>query len=55
MYEHQPKFEAFKKGRSLPFKPFGTYGKDQQEERHKLVKALIKQIWAPERLAEAAK
>lgn len=47
-YEHQPQFEAFRKG--LPFKPYAKFGKAEQAERRALVSALVQRVWSPDRL-----
>jgi uncharacterized protein with ParB-like and HNH nuclease domain len=54
IYNHQPQFETFRNKYDLPFKPFTTFGKQEQLERRKLVQKLVELIWSPERLKEAA-
>ena len=55
VYQHQPRFEAFRTTNNLPFKSFVTFGKREQLERRELVKALVDLVWSPTRLSEAAK
>ena len=52
-YQHQPQFKAFYQEKGLPFKPYEHFGRAEQEERLKLVQALVHRIWSPERLKEA--
>ncbi len=52
-YQHEPQFAAFRQKTGLPFKPYTTFGKAEQQERRILVKALVHQIWSPARLKEA--
>ena len=54
VYQHQPQFEAFRSRFDLPFKPYATFGKQEQLERRNLVQKLVELIWSPERLKEAA-
>lgn len=49
-YQHQPKFENFRKSHDLPFKPYDTFGKAEQLERRELLKQLVHQVWNPKRL-----
>jgi uncharacterized protein with ParB-like and HNH nuclease domain len=51
-YQHQPQFEAFRAKYALPFKPYESYGKTEQNERRVLVEKLVEQIWSPKRLDE---
>lgn len=51
-YQHQPQFSSFASREGLPFKPYGKFGKAEQEERRKLVLALARCVWDPERLEE---
>ena len=53
-YQHQPQFEAFRTKYDLPFKPYPTFGKQEQLERRQLVQKLVELIWSPDRLKEAA-
>lgn len=53
-YQHKPQFKAFCEKKTLAFKPYENFDKDQQQERRELVLALAKQIWSPNRLEEAA-
>jgi hypothetical protein len=53
VYQHQPQFKNFRASHKLPFTPFTSFGKAEQEQRRKLVAALVKLIWSPERLKEA--
>jgi uncharacterized protein with ParB-like and HNH nuclease domain len=53
-YQHQPQFEAFRTRNNLPFKPYATFGKEEQLERRELVRILVNQVWSPERLKEVA-
>lgn len=54
-YQNQPQLAAFKAKHALPLKPFDNFGKDEQRERRKLVEALVKLVWSPDQLKEAAK
>lgn len=49
-YEHQPQFTNFVQSKQLPIKPYASFGKDEQLERRELVKAMVNQIWSPDRL-----
>lgn len=49
-YINQPKFIAFMNVQQLPFKPYASFRKSEQMERRQLVAALVKRVWAPERL-----
>ena len=49
-YTHQPRFARFRDEHGFDFKPYATFGKDQQTERRALYTALIKHIWSVERL-----
>lgn len=51
-YTHQPRFARFREEHGFDFKPYATFGKDQQTERRALYTALIKHIWSVERLKE---
>lgn len=53
-YQHQPQFEKFRQTHQLPFNAFAAFGKNEQEERRKLVAALADVVWSPERLKVAA-
>ena len=53
-YVNQPKFKGFFKNNQLPFKPYESFGIEEQEERRKLVKALAGVVWSPDRLQEIA-
>lgn len=50
IYQHQPRFEAFRISHNLPFKPFDTFGKDEQMQRRELVRALVRNVWSPDRI-----
>lgn len=52
VYQHQPKFEAFRTQNQLPFKSYEHFGMKELEDRKELVKALFHQIWSPARLKE---
>jgi uncharacterized protein with ParB-like and HNH nuclease domain len=54
-YQHQPRFAAFRTNHNLPFKPFASFGKAEQQERRILVEALVNQVWSPDRLKENLK
>ena len=53
-YQHQPRFKAFLETHHLPFEEFDTFGKEEQRKRRALVEALVKLVWSPDRLKEAA-
>lgn len=53
-YQHQPQFEKFRQTHNLPFRPFTSFGKVEQQERQNLVAKLVDVVWSPERLKEAA-
>ena len=53
MYQHQPQFAAFQKRCNLLFKPYATFGIQEQAERRELLKALVNLVWSPDRLKEA--
>lgn len=44
-YKSNVDFNRFIESEKLPFKSYVTYGKDQIEERHKLLYELVKRIW----------
>lgn len=52
-YAHQPRFEAFRNGKGLPFQACSAFGKAEQLQRRALVLALANQVWSPDRLTEA--
>jgi uncharacterized protein with ParB-like and HNH nuclease domain len=52
VYFHQPQFEAFRSLKELPFKPYASFGRAQQEERRQLVRELVNQVWSPDRIKE---
>jgi uncharacterized protein with ParB-like and HNH nuclease domain len=52
VYVHQPKFKSFIEEHQLPFKPYVTFGKAEQQERMQLVDRLVKAVWSPNRLDE---
>lgn len=54
-YQHQPQFESFRTRFDLPFRPYASFGKQEQLERRQLVQKLVELIWSPERLREAAR
>ena len=54
-YQHQPQFAQFRQRTELPFKPYATFGKAQQEERRALVHAMVQWIWAPDRIQDAVR
>src|SRR5208337_1245740 len=49
-YDHRVKFRNFCQDLSLPFKPCEHFGKNEQQERRKLVLTLVNRIWSPDRL-----
>lgn len=51
-YQHQPQFGAFRSSTGLPFKPYKSYGKTEQEERAGLILGLANLVWSPDRLRE---
>lgn len=51
-YEHQPKFRDFVERSGLPFRPYESFGKAQQQERQQLLEGLVHIIWSPARLAQ---
>jgi hypothetical protein len=53
VYQHQPQFERFRQTYNLPFQAFTNFGKAEQQERQKLVSALVEIIWSPERIVKA--
>lgn len=53
-YQHQPQFQQFISSYDLPFKAFERFSKEEQEERRKLVTALVEMVWSPSRLQKAA-
>jgi hypothetical protein len=52
VYQHQPQFDAFRTAHQLPFKPYTSFGKQEQMERRDLVRDLVNLIWSPDRLKE---
>lgn len=52
-YQHQPQFQQFAAAHALPFKPFETFTKAEQQARRELVAALVERVWSPARLQEA--
>jgi len=54
IYAHQPQFLKFKDDNGFPFKSHANYTKVEQQERRKLLAALVEKIWDPDRLQEAA-
>lgn len=53
-YQHQPQFQQFAVAHQLPFKPFVTFTKEEQQARRELVARLVDLVWSPQRLQEAA-
>jgi hypothetical protein len=51
-YDHNPRFKTLREQNAFDFKPYATFGKDQQLERRSLYTALIKHLWSVERLRE---
>ncbi|MGY1979950.1 GmrSD restriction endonuclease domain-containing protein [Nocardia gipuzkoensis] len=51
-YQHQPQFEQYRICEKLPFKPYKSFGRAEQEERNDLVLALANKIWSPSRLED---
>lgn len=49
-YQHQPQFTQFVGREGLPFKPYSSFGVDEQAERTELVRRLADLIWSPTRL-----
>ena len=54
-YQHETRFKEFYTKNKLPFKPFEKFGKKEQLERRELIRALVDQVWSPERLKELLK
>jgi hypothetical protein len=54
-YQHRPKFLAFRDSFHLPFKPFNSFGKEEQKQRCDLVLALAELVWSPARLTDIIK
>lgn len=54
VYVHQPQFIKFKDDNAFPFKSYNNYTKVEQQERRKLLAALVEKIWNSERIKEAA-
>lgn len=52
VYQHEIRFQEFYTKNNLPFKPFEKFGKNEQLERRELIRALVNQVWSPERLKE---
>lgn len=52
VYQHEPQFEFFRRGSSLPFSPYYKFGKEEQRERRDLVRGLAHRVWSPSRLQE---
>lgn len=50
MYQNQPQFTAFRTRHNLPFQEFSTFGKHEQQERRKLLSAIVNLVWSPDRL-----
>jgi hypothetical protein len=51
-YAHNPRFKTFREQSAFDFKPYATFGKEQQLERRTLYTALIKHLWSVDRLKE---
>jgi uncharacterized protein with ParB-like and HNH nuclease domain len=51
-YAHTPRFARFREQHGFDFKPYATFGKEQQTERRDLYTAMIKHIWSVDRLKE---
>lgn len=51
-YEHQPQFVSFIQRESLPFEPYGRFGKTEQTKRRKLVLKLAQRVWSADRLEQ---
>lgn len=51
-YQHQPQFTSFVSREGLPFASYHRFGKAEQEERRKLVLALVRRVWDPARLEQ---
>lgn len=51
-YAHTPRFARFREQHGFDFKPYETFGKQQQTERRAIYEALIKHIWSVDRLKE---
>lgn len=51
-YKHQPQFEQFCAREGLPFRAFESFGTAEQEERSKLLLALVNKIWSPARIEQ---
>lgn len=50
-YAHQPQFESFRTREELEFRPYESFGKDEQLERRELLLELANKIWSPHRIA----
>lgn len=53
-YQNQPKFRANVKRLGLDFRPYESFGKEEQSERQALIKQLANQVWSPNQLATLA-
>ena len=51
-YDHQPRLKAYRDTNGLPFKPYGEFGRREQDERSNLVLRLAHEVWSPDRLDE---
>lgn len=49
-YDHQPQFLAFIHRSGLPFRPYESFGRQEQIERSELILELVKLVWSPKRL-----
>lgn len=51
-YAHTPRFTRFREEHGFGFKPYATFGREEQLERRSLYNALIKHLWSVDRLRE---
>lgn len=53
-YQNHPQFQQFIAAHRLPFQAFNRFTKTEQLQRQDLLAALVKLVWSPARLREAA-
>lgn len=51
-YAHTPRFTRFREEHGFDFKPYASFGREEQLERRSLYNALIKHLWSVDRLRE---
>lgn len=51
-YTHQPQFTRFVARSGLGFRPYESFGREEQRERRELVANLVETVWSPERVAQ---